>query len=128
MRPNYLDVLSSIKIPNLQQTFPILQVCAKNTNRKIFEFKTSLQTNFSSACGCYVILWSWLISRGFSPNDILKEFHSSKNTKINQKYFNDVKCVILSKTLFKLEKDTFTLLYDIEFLSKLHKTENSLKS
>ena len=129
VRPNFLDVLSSIKIPNLQQTFPNLQVCAKNTNRTIYEFKTSIQSSFTSNCGCYTILWAWLISRGFSPNDILKEFHSSKSIKVKQKYFNDLKCVILTRTLFKLEKDTFTLLYDIDFLSKLHKSENShLKS
>ena len=124
MRPNYLDVLSSIKIDNLIDEFPILSSLAENTGRTIYEYPKSIQNDQTSCCGSYILLFGWLISRTYTPQEILADFYNN-NVTLDTLFFNDMLTVCTTKILFKLPQTIYLLLYDDAFMNRMKEGEES---
>ena len=81
---------------------------------KIYHLPHKIQVDWSSSCGSFVIIYCYLISRFFSPPQILKNFFPYTG---DDTYLNDIIVCNLSHSLFGLSKPD-TLLLDFDFLKE----------
>ena len=73
VREGYVDFLcSSLSQP---QEFPHIMKRIEETKRKVYQFPLQLQCpTLTTSCGCWCLYIFYLISRNFSPKEILHYF------------------------------------------------------
>ena len=125
-RPHYVDFLcSSASQP---QEFPHIMARLRETNRKIYQFPEKLQSSaLTTSCGSWCLFIFYLISRYFTPQEILQHFFTPSSSSsplfpslLNTGLKRDVFITHVIRYLFPnlLSFSAAQLLLDPEFLEE----------
>ena len=104
-----LDSLANDPVTNYPQIYRIL---SKN-GEPVFSFSRSVQWEISSSCSLYCLLYSWYMSRLWSPREILSTLFPPIPKELQ--FLNDVRTAAIVETVFKL-KDSQKFIFHLPFL------------